>query len=195
MPDQSAAPATPERRRRADAHRNEAALLSAAGRVFAARGINAPIRAIATEAGMGVGTIYRHFPSRRELVAAVYRHQVDELVALGTRVDGDSSTADSVDLAVWVDSFVTFLATKHGLAEISRTDGSGEELHDSFLGPLLPVVDALLDLAHHDGRIARRPDAYQFMRSIGNLCVGAAEDPRYDAREAVATFLGGLAAR
>src|SRR5208282_4399134 len=67
----------PARSKRADALRNEQALLSAAAAVFVTSGVDAPIREIAARAGVGIGTIYRHFPTRADLVVAVYRHQVE----------------------------------------------------------------------------------------------------------------------
>ncbi len=71
------------RRKRADAQRNEQTLLDAAVTVFLRAGVNAPVRDIAAEAGVGTGTIYRHFPTRADLVVAVYRHQLDALAAAG----------------------------------------------------------------------------------------------------------------
>ena len=63
--------------RRVDARRNEQALLDAAAAAFVAAGVEAPVRDIAARAGVGVGTVYRHFPTRADLVVAVYRHQVE----------------------------------------------------------------------------------------------------------------------
>ena len=70
-------------RKRADARRNEQALLAAAAAVFVASGVEAPVRDIAAAAGVGMGTIYRHFPTRADLVIAVYRHQVEACAEAG----------------------------------------------------------------------------------------------------------------
>src|SRR5690625_630108 len=102
--DRTESPA-PARARRSDARRNEQALLDAAARVFAESGIDAPVRVIAAEAGVGMGTIYRHFPSRAELVVAVYRHQVDACVDLGERLLRDGSPPFAA-LSEWLDAFV-----------------------------------------------------------------------------------------
>ena len=67
----------PARSKRADALRNQQTLLAAAAAVFVTSGVDAPIREIAARAGVGIGTIYRHFPTRADLVVAVYRHQVE----------------------------------------------------------------------------------------------------------------------
>ena len=69
--------------KRADALRNEQALLTAAAAVFVASGVDAPIREIATTAGVGIGTIYRHFPTRADLIVAVFRHQVEACAEAG----------------------------------------------------------------------------------------------------------------
>src|ERR1700747_2113777 len=70
-------------RKRADARRNEQTLLAAAAAVFVVSGVEAPVREIAAAAGVGMGTIYRHFPTRADLIIAVYRHQVDACAAAG----------------------------------------------------------------------------------------------------------------
>ena len=79
-------------RKRADARRNEQALLDAAAAVFVASGVDAPVRDIAAAAGVGMGTIYRHFPTRADLVIAVYRHQVDACAEAGPALLASSST-------------------------------------------------------------------------------------------------------
>ena len=81
------APAPP--RKRADARRNEAALLDAAAATFVESGVNVPVRDIAARAGVGVGTIYRHFPTRADLIVAVYQHQVE---ASGASASGRAAT-------------------------------------------------------------------------------------------------------
>ncbi|HEX7305830.1 helix-turn-helix domain-containing protein, partial [Lentzea sp.] len=107
--------------KRADARRNEKALLDAAASVFVTDGVDAPVRKIAAEAGVGMGTIYRHFPTRADLVIAVYRHQVEALAEAGPAL---LASADSPFAALrdWVEGFVNFLVTKHGLAAAMRDD-------------------------------------------------------------------------
>ena len=79
-------------RKRADARRNEQTLLEAAAAVFVASGVEAPVRDIAARAGVGMGTIYRHFPTRADLIIAVYRHQVDACAQAGSALLASSST-------------------------------------------------------------------------------------------------------
>ncbi|MFI6293998.1 TetR/AcrR family transcriptional regulator [Nonomuraea sp. NPDC050790] len=176
--------------RRKDARRNQRALLEAAAAVFVTSGVEAPVRDIAAKAQVGIGTIYRHFPTRADLVIAVYRHQVDACAEAGPALLASSPTPHAA-LASWADLFVDFLVTKHGLAAAMRNDAAGfETLHAYFLDRLLPVCAQLLEAA--SGEIRADVDAYQLMRGMGNLCVGAEHDPRYDPRKLVATLVAGL---
>ncbi len=178
--------------KRKDARRNQQALLDAAAAVFVTSGVEAPVRDIAARAGVGVGTIYRHFPTRADLVIAVYRHQIDGCAEAGPALLAEGPTAHAA-LARWADLFVDFLVTKHGLAAAMQADNTGfEALHSYFLDRLLPVCAQLLDAAAASGEIRADLNAYQLMRGIGNLCIGAAGDPRYDARQLVALLVEGL---
>src|SRR6476659_8677841 len=111
-------------RRRADARRNESAVLDAAAAAFVASGVEAPVRDIAARAGVGVGTVYRHFPTRADLVVAVYRHQVDACAEAGAALVAGADAPLSA-LREWVDLFVDFLVTKHGLADMLQSDNDG----------------------------------------------------------------------
>ncbi|OCC10848.1 TetR/AcrR family transcriptional regulator [Streptomyces sp. PTY087I2] len=180
------------RPRRADAVRNQQTLLAAAAEVFVASGVDAPIREIAKKAGVGMGTIYRHFPTRADLVVAVYRHQVEACAEAGpVLLAGEESPFAALEK--WVDLFVDFLVTKHGLADALRSDSGGfEALHAYFLDRLVPVCGQLLDaaVAAEEVRPGVRP--YELMRGVGNLCVGRDDDPQYDPRRLVELLLRGL---
>jgi AcrR family transcriptional regulator len=179
-------------RKRADARRNEETLLEAAAAAFIASGVDAPVRDIATKAGVGVGTIYRHFPTRADLIVAVYRHQVEACVEAGPALLANSDSP-RVALAGWIDLFVDFLVTKHGLAEaLQSDDATFATLHSYFLDRLMPVCAELLDAAARAGEIRPDIEALELMRGVGNLCIGADKDPRYDARRLVELLLAGL---
>ena len=179
-------------RKRADARRNERALLDAAAAVFVTSGVQAPVRDIAAKAGVGMGTIYRHFPTRADLVIAVYRHQVDACAEAGPALLASSSTPHAA-LTQWAGLFVDFLVTKHGLAAALQSDNARfETLHAYFLDRLVPVCAQLLDAAADAGEIRRDVEAYGLMRGIGNLCVGVDGDSRYDARRMVGLLIAGL---
>jgi AcrR family transcriptional regulator len=178
--------------KRADARRNEQTLLAAAASVFVASGVEAPVRDIAAAAGVGMGTIYRHFPTRADLIVAVYRHQVDACAEAGPALLASSSTPHAA-LAQWIDLFVDFLITKHGLAAALQSDKARfETLHADFLDRLVPVCGQLLDAAAEAGEIRPGMEAYALLRAVGNLCVGADGDARYDARRMVHLLIAGL---
>lgn len=185
----------PARRKRADARRNEQTLLDAAAAVFVTSGVEAPVRDIAAKAGVGMGTIYRHFPTRADLIVAVYRHQVEACAEAGPVLlaNGGSPLAA---LGRWVNLFVDFLVTKHGLAAALQNDHVGfDALHAYFLDRLVPVCAQLLDAAAEAGEIRSDINALELMRGIGNLCVGADNDLRYDARRMVDLLIAGLLRR
>ncbi|MEV7834979.1 helix-turn-helix domain-containing protein [Streptomyces subrutilus] len=179
-------------RKRADARRNVEALLDAAAAVFVASGVEAPVRDIAAEAGVGMGTIYRHFPTRADLIIAVYRHQVEACAEAGPALLAAAPRPHAA-LAGWIDRFVDFLVTKHGLAAALRSDDAGlAALHAHFLDRLVPVCARLLEAAVDAGEIRSDLEAYALMRGVGNLCIGADGDPRYDARRLVGLLVAGL---
>lgn len=179
-------------RRRADAQRNEQSLLAAAAAAFVASGVDAPVREIAARAGVGMGTIYRHFPTRAALIIAVYRHQVEACAAAGPTLLASSATPYAA-LVQWVDLFVDFLITKHGLAAALQSDNAGfEALHTYFLDRLVPVCAEILAAAAAAGEIDADVDAYELLRGIGGLCIRTGDDARYDARRMVGLLLAGL---
>ncbi|MEJ2890107.1 TetR/AcrR family transcriptional regulator [Actinomycetospora aeridis] len=178
-------------KRRADARRNEGALLDAAAAVFVTAGVEAPVRDIATKAGVGVGTVYRHFPTRADLVVAVYRHQVEACAVAGEQAL-DRPGSPFVALRAWIDQFVDFLVTKHGLAGALQSDSPQfETLHAYFLDRLVPVCTGLLDAAVAAGEARDDLAPRELMRGVGNLCIGSSDD---DARRLVAVLLDGLRA-
>ena len=184
--------ARPTGARRADARRNQESLLDAAAAIFVKSGVDAPVRDIAAKAGVGTGTIYRHFPTRADLIIAVYQHQVEALADAGSSLPATSPTPYAA-LARWINQFVDFLVTKHGLAAALRSDEIGfETLHTYFLDRLLPVCTLLIRAAAATGEIRSDLEAYELMRGVGNLCIGAENDPRYDARRLVEIFVAGL---
>ena len=186
---QGSVPAGPAvRARRADARRNESALLDAAATVFVESGVQAPVRRVAAAAGVSTATIYRHFPTRADLIVAVYRHQVQALAVAGPALLAERE--DPLEaLRGWVDLFVDFLVTKQGLATVLQsTDPCHDPLHAYFLERPEPVCASLLARSL-PGRAV--PSAYELMRGIGAICA-ASGDERYDARRLSRLLLAGL---
>ncbi len=158
--------------------------------MFAELGVQAPIREIAARADVGLGTVYRHFPSRADLVIAVYKHQIDECadLALSLSDSPDAFTA----LSQWIDAFVEFLVTKHGLgAALQSDDSSFHALHTLMLDKLVPACDLLIGAAVGSGVLDPRVTAYALMRAVGNLCIVGPGYERDDARAMVTRLLVG----
>src|SRR5215470_10432287 len=141
-----------DRRVRADAQRNIEALLQAALAVFATSGVDAPVREIAEKAGVGVGTVYRHFPQRADLVAAVFRHEIDACAGAAPILAAEHNPGEA--LAKWMQRYVAFIATKRGLAAALH---SGNPTFDTlpayFEARLLPALQTLLDSAVAAGEV------------------------------------------
>ena len=195
MVDSDSGSGQPGPRKRADARRNEETLLAAAAAAFVTSGVDAPVRDIATKAGVGVGTIYRHFPTRADLIVAVYRHQVETCAEAGPALLASSSSPHAA-LAQWIHLFVDFLVTKHGLAEALQSDDAAfEALHAYFLDRLVPVCAQLLDAAVAASEIRSDVEPFELLRGVGNLCIGADSNPRYDARRMVELVIAGLRLR
>ena len=189
MNDSDASAARPKR---ADARRNEKTLLDAAAAIFVESGVEVPVRDIAAKAGVGTATIYRHFPTRADLIIAVYRHQVEACAEAGPALLASSPTPHAA-LGRWISLFVDFLVTKHGLAAALQSDNAGfETLHAYFLDRLLPVCTQLLEAAADAGEIDSGMEAYQLMLGVASLCIGAEHDPDYDARRLVGLLIAGL---
>jgi AcrR family transcriptional regulator len=182
------APTPDDRPKRSDARRNERTLLDAAAAVFIRAGIEAPVRAIAEEAGVGMGTIYRHFPTRADLVVGVFRHQLDALA------EPETSRASATTLRTWILRFADFLVTKHGLADAMAADRAGfERLHHEFVVRLEPVCAGLLQAEVDAGRMRADVRPLELMQAVGNLCIGAEQNERYDARLMIDVLLAGMA--
>ena len=130
--------------------------------------------------------------TRADLIVAVYRHQVEACAEAGPTLLAESDTPHHA-LARWIGMFIDFLATKHGLAEVLRSDDSAfQTLHAYFIDRLVPVCAELLEATAAAGEIRPGQDAYELLRGVGNLCVGAGGDPRYNPRRLVELLITGL---
>nr|WP_240678919.1 TetR/AcrR family transcriptional regulator [Streptomyces sp. SID4937] len=177
--------------RQAQAQRTRSGVLEAAAAVFVDQGVQAPVRDIADRAGVGVGTVYRNFPTRADLVTAVYRHQIDACAALAPRLLAESESPFTA-LTLWTDAFVDFLVTKHGLgAALGSGDPGLERLHALMLETLVPACATLLDACAAAREVSGGIGAYTLMRAIGNLCITGPDYDRADAARMVATLLAG----
>ncbi|MFJ4090901.1 TetR/AcrR family transcriptional regulator [Kitasatospora sp. NPDC089913] len=177
--------------RQAQARRTRSGVLAAAAEVFVEQGVQAPVRDIAERAGVGVGTLYRNFPTRADLVTAVYRHQIDTCAALAPRLLEESDSPFTA-LTRWADAFVEFLVTKHGLgAALGSGDPGLENLHTLMLDTLVPACATLLDACAAAGELEPGITAYTLMRAIGNLSITGPDYGRAEATRMVAALLAG----
>lgn len=178
--------------RRSDARRNIQKLLDAATALFVTSGVDVPVREIALKAGVGMGTIYRHFPTRADLVVAVYRHQVEACVEAGPALLVSCDTP-SAALRAWIYLFVDFLTTKHGLAAALQSDKpSFDALHAYFLDRLVPICAQLVHAAVEADEIRSDVEALELMWGVGSLCINSVKEPQINARRLVDLLLTGL---
>ena len=143
--------ATAVRARRADAQRNVERLIAAAREAFAAHGANAPLDDIARSAGVGAGTLYRHFPTRLALVEAVYRDSVERLCAEGAHLAATEPPAEA--LIDWLRGFVTVVSEKRGLAAALTEEGQASELFAQCHTMINATGGELLDRAKRAGAV------------------------------------------
>jgi AcrR family transcriptional regulator len=140
---------------RADAARNREQLLAAATRVFMAPGTEPSMRAIAREAGVGIATLYRHFPTRESLVDAIYRDQVARLTAGARELLAQLPPAAA--MRRWMDLFGDWIATKNGMLDtLLSMIQSGQIAHAQTRTELLTAITTILDAGRAAGDL--RPD-------------------------------------
>lgn len=192
MGDRSAAGDGHARRRvRADAQRNIVAVVDAAKAVFAESGVDAPVREIASRAGVGVGTVYRHFPQRSDLVVAVFQKEIDACAGaadhLGAAYEPDEA------LARWLRRYTTLIATKRGLAAALHSgDSAFDALPGYFDQRMEPALSSLLDAAATAGRIRADVAPGDVLRAVGSLCLPADAESSGHADRMVDLLLDGL---
>lgn len=161
-----------ERRVRADAQRNLGVVLDAAKAVFATSGVDAPVREIAAKAGVGVGTLYRHFPQRSDLIVAVFRQEVDACADAASALAADYQPADA--LARWLRRYTEFIGAKKGLAAALHSgDTAFEALPAYFDTRMQPVLRSLLDSASAAGEVRGDVDPNDLLHAVAYLCMSA----------------------
>jgi len=166
MADQSAETV---RRPRADAVRNRERVLKAAKAVFSAGGPDASLEAVARRAGVGIGTLYRHFPTREALFEAVYRREVQQLGELAEALKSEAEPVDA--LRRWLRSNVEFIATKKGmLAALALAVHGSSELYAHTFDRLTKAVGALLDRAVAAGEIRSDISPEDLLRTLVGMC-------------------------
>lgn len=176
---------------RADARRNEDALLEAAKAIFAESGVDAPAREIASRAAVGVGTLYRRFPSRADLVIAVFKREVDACTAEAAVLASGHPPGEA--LALWLRRFTKFIAAKRGLAQALHSgDPAFQALPDYFRQNFEPALARLLDAAVAVGAVRAGIEPYELLRAIGNLSAIKGAEPEGETPVMVELLIDGL---
>ncbi|MDA9544031.1 AcrR family transcriptional regulator [Bradyrhizobium sp. USDA 3397] len=157
------------RKPRADAVRNRERVLEAAKLVFSAGGSEASLEAVAKRAGVGIGTLYRHFPTREALFEAVYRREVEQLSELAEQLKNAKDPVEA--LRRWLRSGVEFVATKKGMmAALALAVQSGSELHAFSFERLTKAIGSLLDRAVAAGEMRADINPEDLLRAFFGMC-------------------------
>ncbi len=179
------------RRLRADAQRNSDALLDAAKVVFGTSGVNAPAKEIADLAGVGVGTLYRHFPRRSDLVRAVFQREVDACADAAPALA--AAHPPGVALAQWLHQYTALLANKRGLATALHSgDPAFDALPGYFLWRLEPTLGSLLDAATASGEMRADISPKDLLYAVASLCLPAADEGVAYSQRMVVLLIDGL---
>ncbi|MEW2291054.1 helix-turn-helix domain-containing protein [Streptomyces sp. NPDC047841] len=163
---------------RADAQRNEDRLLEAAAAAFARDGAGASVKDIARAAGVGVGTLYRRFPSKELLIEAIYRHEVQRLCDSAPHLAATRPPVDA--LRTWMEAFIDFMTAKDGMADALRvvlTD-DGEKMHTRAL--LADAIAHLLAAGQERSPARSEVDAQDVLMALGGISLMASSEGRRD---------------
>lgn len=188
---EAAADAGGDRRLRADAKRSIDALMQAAREIFAISGVDATVREIAERAGVGMGTLYRHFPQRADLITAVLHSEMDACSDAAAILAAKHPPFEA--LAAWMQRYADLIGTKRGLAKaLSSGDPVFEGLLTRFEERLRPAVRPLFASAIAAGEIDPDTDADEILCAVSSLCMSAYDAKPEHARRMVALFIDGL---
>jgi AcrR family transcriptional regulator len=183
------------RKPRADAERNRARLLETAKGVFAEKGSAASLDEIARIAGVGAGTLYRHFPTRDALVAAVYRNETGQLVAAADRLAKTQPPVTA--LREWLLLFVDYMATKHGMSELLNSIAGGtSDLYSASMAQMKQAIARLADRAVASGEIRLDLDPLDLLRALAGVAnIGVGSDGERAAKRLVDILIAGVRTR
>jgi AcrR family transcriptional regulator len=182
---------TAARKQRTDALRNRERILEVAKAAFTQQGANASLEEIAKQAGVGAGTLYRHFPTRDELIESVYRNEVEKLAAAASQFAEKMSPIEA--LRAWMLLLVDYIAAKHIIAPALNTIAGGpSRLHEGSRAMIHAAIDGLVKRAKRTGDLRRDLDASDLLRAlIGVSHVGSGADWQQSARRLVDILIAG----
>jgi AcrR family transcriptional regulator len=179
------------RKPRADALRNRERILEVAKEAFTQQGANASLDEIAKQAGVGAGTLYRHFPTRDVLIEGVYRNEVQKLAAAAARFAETMSPIEA--LRAWMLLLVDYIAAKHIIAPaLNSVVGGPSRLYEGSRTMIHGAIDELVKRAKRSGDLRRDLDAFDLLRAlIGVSHVGSGTDWQQSARRLVDILIAG----
>ena len=179
------------RKPRADALRNRERILEVAKEAFTHQGATASLDEIAKQAGVGAGTLYRHFPTRDVLIEGVYRNEVEKLAAAAARFAETMSPIEA--LRAWMLLLVDYIAAKHIIAPaLNSVVGGPSRLYEGSRTMIHGAIDELVKRAKRSGDLRRDLDAYDLLRAlIGVSHVGSGADWQQSARRLVDILIAG----
>jgi AcrR family transcriptional regulator len=182
---------TRARKPRADALRNRERILEVAKAAFTRQGANASLEEIAKQAGVGPGTLYRHFPTRDALVEGVYRNEVEKLAAAAGHFAATMSPLEA--LRAWMMLLVDYIAAKHIIAPaLNSVVGGPSRLYEGSRTMIQGTIDELVKRAKRSGDLRRDVDAFDLLRAlIGVSHVGSGADWQQSARRLVDILIAG----
>jgi AcrR family transcriptional regulator len=179
------------RKPRADAQRNRALLLKTAKAAFAEKGAAASLDEIARTAGVGAGTLYRHFPTRDALIEAVYRHETEQLVTAASRLAETQAPIEA--LREWLLLFVDYMATKHALNSIV---GGTSELYSASTEQMKRAIAKLVDRAVASGDIRLDSDPLDLLRALAGVAnMSSGPDGTQAAKRMIDILIAGIRSR
>jgi AcrR family transcriptional regulator len=183
---------TAARKPRADAQRNRDSLLEAAKAAFAEAGPEASLDEIARRASVGIGTLYRHFPTRDAVVEAVYRREVQQLADAAPRLIESLAPAEA--LRAWMRLFIDYIAAKRVIAPALKSlVGGGSSLYADSSARINEAMALLVERARESGDIRPDADSADLLRAlIGFAYVNSAPDWEASARRLIDLLIDGL---
>jgi AcrR family transcriptional regulator len=181
----------PRRKPRTDAQRNRERILEVAKRAFARSGANTSLDDIAKEAGVGAGTLYRHFPTRDALLEAVYRNEVEKLAAAEKEFSANLPPIEA--LRAWMLLFVDYIGTKQIIAPALNTlVGGPSKVYEGSRAQIQGAIEALVQRAIKTGDLRKDLDPFDLLRAlVGVSNVAASPDWRQSARRLVDILIAG----
>lgn len=160
---------------RADARANHDRVLDAAAAAFAKHGADTSLKAVAAEAGVGIGTLYRRFPTREDLVEAVYRSETERLCAEAPRLARDLPPVDA--LRTWMEQFVDYMATKQGMADaLPSILAAREGLRVHSREALESAIETLVSAGRRSGAVRGDVAPVDVLMSLGGITLIAGHE-------------------